>query len=132
MWVRFKDGTLMLTVYPSGDTYTHLSDKGVLDWRWQAEVEEPAPAPTKVWSCGWNIPGYLPVNEPMNFETWEQARAALLEELHLAVDDAIIDEEHQLYLNAIDQLGREDPEFDWTMRIGNYAWWIQHITLPTS
>lgn len=31
--------------------------------------------------CGWNVPGYLPDDEPMTCDTWEEARDALVWEL---------------------------------------------------
>lgn len=31
-WLRFRDGTLMLGVFPTGDTYMEFSDAGVCDW----------------------------------------------------------------------------------------------------
>jgi hypothetical protein len=34
VWVRFKDGTLMLAVFPCGDTYMEMSDKGVCDFKY--------------------------------------------------------------------------------------------------
>lgn len=31
-WVRFADGTLILGMFPTGDTYMDVSDSGVCDW----------------------------------------------------------------------------------------------------
>lgn len=32
MWLRLRDGTLMLGVFPQGDTYMDVSDRGVCDF----------------------------------------------------------------------------------------------------
>lgn len=94
---------------------------------------EPEPAPTKVWSCGWNIPGYLPDDEPMNFETWLQARDALLEALYQAAEDRAEDAPDQAldYTRARKYLEAVDADCNWSTRIGNYLWWVQRIVLPT-
>jgi hypothetical protein len=31
-WMRLQDGTLLLGVFPQGDTYMEFSDAGVCDW----------------------------------------------------------------------------------------------------
>lgn len=31
-WIRLRDGTLILGVFPQGDTYIEVSDAGVCDW----------------------------------------------------------------------------------------------------
>jgi len=92
------------------------------------EVEEPD-APKQVWSSGWNIPGYLPEVEPLNFDTWQQAIDALLDEATTAYDTAETNEDAQLYLDAKDQIGRLEPDTNACLRVGNYIWWVQQIIL---
>ena len=134
-WLRLKDGTLMLVTYPSGDTYVELSDKGVCDWVWQgesAQAVEPV-RPRKVWSSGWNVPGYLPDDEPMNLDTWSAARDALMEELERARDEATDDgvaDDNNPYIDAIDDLSDAEDGINWCQRVGNYVWWVQEIVLP--
>ena len=97
----------------------------------QRECDSLAGKPRKVWSSGWNIPGYLPEVDPMNFDTWVDARDALSEALHQAADDTSIPHaEHQAYLDAIDRLSRAEDGIDWCERVGNYVWWVQQIVLP--
>lgn len=87
---------------------------------------------TKVWSSGWNIPGYLPEVEPMNFPTFKEAAAALEEALSQAAADFETDSpaEADLYHEAMTQLDAAPRDRDVTLRVGNYVWWVQHITLP--
>lgn len=35
VWVRMTNGDLLLGVFPQGDTYMEMSDKGVCDFEWQ-------------------------------------------------------------------------------------------------
>lgn len=97
----------------------------------QRECDSLAGKERKVWSSGWNIPGYLPEVDPMNFDTWVDARDALSGALHQAADDTSIPHaEHQAYLDAIDRLSRAEDGIDWCERVGNYVWWVQQIVLP--
>lgn len=136
-WLRLKDGTLMLVTYPSGDTYVELSDKGVCDWVWQGESEqkvEPA-RPRKVWSSGWNVPGYAPDDEPMNFDTWSAAQLALDDELMRADIEALNDGRNDAadaYEAARLSLANAEERINWSERVGNYVWWVQEIVLPES
>ena len=41
---------------------------------------------TQYYVMGWNVPGYLPEMEPEIYETFEDARAALIETLLLFAD----------------------------------------------
>lgn len=99
----------------------------------EVEDVEPAPAaPKRVWSCGWNIPGYLPDDEPMNFDTWKDAAVALSEALYQAAEDRAEQALDQAldYDTARHDLEAVAPEHNWSYRIGNYVWWLQNIVLP--
>ena len=96
----------------------------------QVESDSIARRPRKVWSSGWNVSGYLPEVEPMNFPTWVEARDALVEALHEAMDVSMSDEEATLYDAAIADLNTAEEGIDWCWRVGNYVWWVQQIVLP--
>ena len=92
-----------------------------------------------VWSSGWNIPGYLPDVEPLNFETdeqdaWEQARDALACALEEARDDFQEDDPAvaALYVSTLEELMRAEPDSNITLRCGNCVWWVQEVVLPES
>lgn len=53
------------------------------------------------WVAGWNMPGYLPENEPAMFDTWGEAHAYIVWELERAWDSGM--DEH--YLDAHTELG---------------------------
>lgn len=110
--------------------YSNLSDAD-LDQEFR-DAGLDAPASKHVWSSGWNIPGYLPDDEPMNFDTWEEARAALVEEL-LATSEQSAEhdvDEAALYDHVLAQLNQSEPDTNFCERAGNYVWWVQRIVLP--
>ena len=98
----------------------------------------------KVWSSGWNIPGYLPDVEPMNFDTYHKAWSALREALEQAAedyeagaddpcfnDDPGLDQAHaKMYRDAIRELDGCRAGENLTIRVGDYVWWVQHIRVP--
>lgn len=96
------------------------------------DLVNPAPKPRRVWSCGWNIPGYLPDDEPMHCDTWEQARDALAEELLAASEQYAEDDvdEARMYDHVREQLNQSEPDTNFCERAGNYVWWVQNIVLP--
>jgi len=81
---------------------------------------------TQVWSSGWNIPGYLPEVDPMNFETWQEAADALREALEQARDDWLFDDPAVAgqYSVAIELLDQCEPDQRFCERVGtSSAWW---------
>ena len=87
------------------------------------------------WKAGWNVPGYLPDDEPGTFDTWESACGSLVEELERACDDrqSSADTEakaadiRDMYHDAIAQVraaveGAESTPF-W-VKCGKYVWWV--------
>lgn len=84
----------------------------------------------KVWSTGHNVPGYLPEEEPDNFEDWNTARSQLISDLERAARDnadAALDKGYTTALNYVQAL------YDGMrvcIRIGNYVWWLEEIELP--
>lgn len=87
--------------------------------------------PNAVWSSGWNIPGYLPDVEPLNFPTFTAAKDALIEALEQARDDYPESLRQQaLYRAAIAEVRGQPDDQDFWLRVGNYVWWVQRIVLP--
>lgn len=54
----------------------------------EAQIAEASTAPLLRWAAGWNMPGYLPEDEPMACATWESARHALLLDVERADEGA--------------------------------------------
>ena len=87
--------------------------------------------------AGWNMPGYMPDNEPARFQTWEGAREYIVEELERAADcfgnadpeTGDRDSGGDIYAPAMDRL-REMPEpaNGYGETIGQYHWWIEPLS----
>jgi hypothetical protein len=78
------------------------------------------------WSAGWNMPGYMPDNDPAVFADWSDAQTYILDELHRYLDETD-DETEQTDIRAtIDRLANatEDNEFGET--VGKYHFWLSH------
>lgn len=78
------------------------------------------------WSAGWNMPGYMPDNDPEAFADWTSAQSYILEELKRYLDE--IDEPDAVtdVTETIDRLANatEDNEFGET--VGKYHFWLSH------
>ena len=94
--------------------------------------------PATQWVAGWNMPGYLPVTDPELFESWEDARDYLADELRRVADGLLIvagDEEgydRELIedrAHDADQLahGLHDHEADTPIAVGHedMVYWAQ-------
>jgi hypothetical protein len=77
--------------------------------------------------AGWNMPGYLPDTEPFTFDSFEEAKADVIEELrtdvfHLEAADAPLDRIRP-FVEAIAEVE------SWTepnsIEVGLWAYWIQ-------
>jgi hypothetical protein len=93
-------------------------------------IDNPEPG-QQVWSSGWNIPGFLPDDEPLHFDTWTEARAALREALDQAIyatDEGT--EEEAAYKDAEMLLDQLEPDVEFCERVCNYVWWVQSIIHP--
>lgn len=88
----------------------------------------------KMWSSGWNVPGYLPEVEPRNYHEWERSRDALMAALDDAADDWQEDspESARLYAEARELFAALPNGAEATARIGNYVWWLASVDLPES
>ena len=59
----------------------------VIDSRDVIERLEELEAMRKPFAAGWNMPGYMPDNEPAAFETWEDAAEYIKSEIQRAFDE---------------------------------------------
>lgn len=91
--------------------------------------------PVRVWSAGWNVPGYLPDEEPAHFASWWAAYNYLSDELARAADD--YETFDKIDQRVVDQFVRSQEVLAATkdgesvhVRIGNYLWWIESVILP--
>lgn len=80
------------------------------------------------WVAGWNMPGYMPDSQPAAFDTCDEARDYLAQEMQRAADEEE-GEDRELSLTDAsrkihDAIGNKDEEFGAT--IAGYHYWISH------
>lgn len=73
--------------------------------------------------AGWNLPGCIPEMEPAEFDTLEEARDFLLEEINWAYapDDPT---DPSLWAAVRDEIHNKPEESPWNTPDG-YVWWIE-------
>jgi len=97
------------------------------------------------WVAGWNIPGYMPDEEPRTFDTREEAVAHLDDELERALQDrlelheaTVEPTEHDrharwldrrdviknTYNRALDALRGASSSGPFWVQCGNHVWWV--------
>ena len=82
------------------------------------------------WTAGWNEPGFLPESEPATFDTWEEARASIEEEIRGAADAAADDEAYeQEYATTIASVQATELDVDqaFDVECDGWVYWV----LPT-
>ena len=87
------------------------------------------------WLVGWNMPGYLPDDEPQLFESFDEAREYLLDELERAKEDYLSDctasddakraRIRAMYNDAITGVRAMERTREGFVRCGKYVWWIR-------
>jgi hypothetical protein len=92
----------------------------------------------KPWVAGCNMPGYMPDSEPARFETWDEARDAIVSDLEEALELAAYDENGNLLAGdaseeakelegAIEHLKEHIAEgVEYGETIGSWHYWIAH------
>jgi hypothetical protein len=79
------------------------------------------------WLAGWNMPGHLPDTEPFRTMDWEEARDALHDELHEAIDSR---EQREGNFTASDLRAAGEsllcaaPNASWSAEAHGVAYWI--------
>jgi hypothetical protein len=89
----------------------------VIDSRDISERLEELEALRRPFVAGWNMPGYMPDNEPASFETFEDAQAYIREEIERQAE-----EQETEFPDALERLDESESEFGET--VGNYHYWI--------
>lgn len=113
-----------------------------MDWDRLEELRE-AVLP---YTAGWNMPGYLPDSEPVAFQTADEAREYLADEMRREADivdegiaaghvDAALAETAAQLREAADALEnlkteKAGAEYGWT--IGAYHYWLSYDASPTA
>jgi hypothetical protein len=87
----------------------------------------------KPWCAGCNMPGYMPDSEPSAFDTWEDARDAIVSDLEEALESASEEPEENERLipdlnSAIERLSAATDEEEYGETIGNWHYWIAEVT----
>lgn len=87
------------------------------------------------WIAGWNIPGYLPDDEPQAFATFAEAHDYLIEELNRGMecrlgdltssDDSKAAGIRAVYTNALKRLGEQPAGTDTWVQCGKHVWWLR-------
>lgn len=77
--------------------------------------------------AGWNIPGYLPENEPAEFKTFEEAKNYIVEELfrymHELYDAGELDDAEGEQVE-IEILLLKKLENEFAFKLGGYRFWV--------
>lgn len=89
----------------------------VIDSRDIIERLEELEAMRRPFVAGWNMPGYMPDNEPAAFETFEDAQAYIREEIKRHAE-----EQETEFPDALERLDESEDEFGET--VGKYHFWI--------
>ena len=96
----------------------------VIDSRDVIERIEELEGMRQPWVVGWNMPGYMPDSDPSSFETWEDARDYLVEELDRVCDETDDQDDGDQYNRAARELEGLNEEEEFGRTIGKYHWWI--------
>jgi len=76
------------------------------------------------WAVGYNMPGFMPDNDPSYFTTYDEAREYLIDELTRAADEAEDDANALPYTNAIYHVKATETGAEYGQTIGAYHWWL--------
>jgi len=83
------------------------------------------------YSIGYNMPGYMPDNEPSECETLEDAKEALLTDITHYLEDINLDSEFsdsdvKIHVKTLQIVESEKPQ-TCNVYIGNYVFWITEV-----
>jgi len=99
-------------------TPTNFDD--VIDSRDVIERLEELESMRRPFAAGWNMPGYMPDNEPACFETFEEVQSYLAEEIKRHAEESETPESD--IEPTLEMLDESEEEFGET--VGNYHYWI--------
>jgi hypothetical protein len=99
---------------------TPSNSDDVIDSRDIIERLEELEAMRRPFVAGWNMPGYMPDNEPAAFETFGDAQEYLADEIKRHNDESDLPDE--TLAATLERLDESESEFGET--VGNYHYWI--------
>lgn len=88
------------------------------------------------WAANWNMPGYMPDNPPAMFETCDEAREYLVDQMQNAADCIDVREfpEQSAEMRALEsaaaelrQMIEDTPDAEYGQTIGQYHYFITHM-----
>lgn len=74
------------------------------------------------WVAGYNMPGYMPDNEPAVFEDFGSAKRYIIDELKRDEEQADTEEEAETICGFAEDVNLESGEF--SAQCGNYVYWV--------
>lgn len=87
-----------------------------------ARIEELEEQLTPRYVAGWNMPGYMPDNEPAEFDNKEDAKEYIIETLKRFEDEAQEGGEAETYCHGAEDINLAGDTF--SQQIGNYVFWV--------
>lgn len=116
------------------DIYSQLLSGALSEVNWY-EIAKSRVDEIKLFSAGWNMPGYMPDSDPACFTDFESARDYILEEIKRAADEKAQETDYQEHENHD---GEENTlaEYDdakecvekqasaFSLIVGDYVYWI--------
>lgn len=99
----------------------------IIDSRDVIERIEELEAMRKPWIAGWNMPGYMPDNEPASFESFEDAKAYIIETLKRFEDeDAETSEDNATeYCHGAEEINLTSGTF--SRQFCAYVFWASEV-----
>jgi len=96
----------------------------------EARIEE-LEGERKPWVAGWNMPGYMPDSEPAGFETCDEAREYIAQEMvdaSEALGDGAEYDDRRAELHdtgeALQRLAETAPDSEYGETVGGHHYWI--------
>lgn len=102
------------------------NNEDIIDSRDVIERLEELEAMRKPFAAGWNMPGYMPDNDPVTFETWQDAADYIVGEIERAFDEIENPTEEQAEDFEAAKSAAEDSDAvkGFGLTCGQYHYWI--------
>lgn len=110
---------------------TPCNTDDVIDSRDVIERLEELEALRKPFTAGWNMPGYMPDNDPVGFETWQDAAEYIAGEIRRALEEfEPTEEDAESYEDAACRAENSDDAQGYGETVGSYHYWITQSDSP--
>lgn len=100
------------------------NDRDIIDSREIIERLEELEALRRPFAAGWNMPGYMPDNEPACFETYDDAKAYIADEIRRHGEELDLDVDDTSAIDAAKRCEESDEETGFGETVGEYHFWI--------